>query len=83
MRLLVETEVRNLLGVNRATLRRWRQRNTGPPFLKLGPKLIRYREDDLAAFLDSRKGLANRDCHGKREESADRGVRREERVGAD
>jgi hypothetical protein len=51
--LLAEREVASLLKVNRATLRRWRGRNAGPRYLRLGPKLIRYRRDDLALFLDS------------------------------
>lgn len=56
MKLLAERDLSELLGVNRATLRRWREDGTGPLFVRLGSKLIRYREDDLTAFLDRRSG---------------------------
>lgn len=51
MKLLRQGEVARLLGVDRATLRRWRGRDGGPAFIRLGVKLIRYRETDLEAWL--------------------------------
>jgi excisionase family DNA binding protein len=32
------------------TLNRWRITGEGPPFLKYGPRLVRYDEADLAAW---------------------------------
>ena len=53
MTLFATNEVAKLLGVDRTTLSRWRDRNAGPRYLRIGPKLIRYREDDIAEFLRS------------------------------
>lgn len=36
-----------------ATLADWRTKRQGPPYLKIG-RLVRYREEDLASWLDSR-----------------------------
>jgi predicted DNA-binding transcriptional regulator AlpA len=55
MELLAEREVATLLRVDRATLRRWRERQTGPLFFRLGPKLIRYQQGDVLAWIESRR----------------------------
>jgi len=42
------------LGVSPATLRSWRCREIGPPFVKLGPGIqaaVRYNPDDLDEFM--------------------------------
>jgi hypothetical protein len=39
------------LGVAPATLAAWRSRGTGPAFVKLGAKLVRYRRADLSAYI--------------------------------
>jgi predicted DNA-binding transcriptional regulator AlpA len=39
------------LGVAPATLAAWRSRGTGPTFVKLGAKLVRYRRADLSSFI--------------------------------
>ena len=49
--LLTEEETATILQVHRATLSRWRQRGGGPPFVRLGPKLIRYRRSELRAWV--------------------------------
>jgi predicted DNA-binding transcriptional regulator AlpA len=51
--LLNEREVAAILAVSVASVRRWRLLNQGPKFLKLG-SAVRYREEDLARWLDSR-----------------------------
>jgi predicted DNA-binding transcriptional regulator AlpA len=43
------------LGVAPTTLAAWRSRGTGPSFVKLGAKLVRYRRADLAAFVASHR----------------------------
>jgi transcriptional regulator with XRE-family HTH domain len=50
--LLDERDVADRLNVSVATVRRWRLFKTGPKFLKIGAA-VRYRPEDLAAFLDS------------------------------
>jgi hypothetical protein len=37
------------------TLEKWRLFETGPPFEKVGSKLVVYRYGDLIAWLESRK----------------------------
>ncbi len=39
------------LGVSVRTLEEWRKKKTGPAFVKLGPKLIRYELAELERFL--------------------------------
>jgi hypothetical protein len=51
--LLNEYQVAEMLSVSVATVRRWRLLNIGPTYLKLSSS-VRYRPEDLAAWLDSR-----------------------------
>ena len=37
------------------TLERWRTEGSGPPFVRLSPKLVVYDVQDLDAWCDSRK----------------------------
>lgn len=59
--LLTEVEVANILGVAVPTLRNWRHLGKGPRFLKVGQRIVRYRRDDIEAFLQA--GLARRDAY--------------------
>jgi predicted DNA-binding transcriptional regulator AlpA len=51
--LLNEREVAQLLSVSVATIRRWRLLHQGPRFLKISAS-VRYRPEDIDAWLDSR-----------------------------
>ena len=42
------------LGTSVQTLANWRARRQGPKYLKMGARLIRYRQDDLAAWMHTR-----------------------------
>ena len=53
--LLRVDEVSARFAVNRTTLRRWRVSGDGPPFIRLGPKVIAYRETDVAAWIEQRR----------------------------
>jgi predicted DNA-binding transcriptional regulator AlpA len=55
MRLIPEFEVAKLLGVDRATLRRWRASQQGPSYIRLGPRLIRYQGEDVEKFIQSHR----------------------------
>lgn len=48
--LLEAHEVSSILGIKKETLRSWRRREIGPPYIKI-LKTIRYREEDLYAYL--------------------------------
>ena len=45
------------------TLKMWRTHRVrqGPPFIKVGKRTVRYRRDDLLAYLESRKVLPRSD----------------------
>ena len=50
--LLTATQAARLLQVHTNTLSRWRQRDTGPAFIKFeGPRGVRYRRRDLELWL--------------------------------
>ncbi len=51
--LIDERETAKALGVTVACLRRWRWAGTHLPFIKLGNRLVRYRMEDVQAFIDS------------------------------
>jgi predicted DNA-binding transcriptional regulator AlpA len=53
--LLNEQDVSTLTKVPRATLRAWRCRGSGPPFLRLSARTVRYRRDQVDAWLRSRE----------------------------
>lgn len=47
-----------MLGISPATLRIWRVRGLGPPFIKLGPAKqapVVYDPDDVRAWIDARR----------------------------
>lgn len=48
--LLRETEAAELLSVPVPTLRGWRVRGGGPPFVKMG-SLVRYRPADIDSYI--------------------------------
>ena len=49
--LFTELLAAEVLRLNVRTLRLWRERGGGPPYLKLG-RAVRYRRSDLVAWLD-------------------------------
>ena len=49
--LMLDTnDAAEVLGISPRTLEDYRWRGSGPPFYKLGRRLVRYRLDDLKAF---------------------------------
>ncbi len=54
-RFLKDVEVAQLLGVSVATVQRWRmQGKDGPKYCRVGAGAIRYRPEDVAAYIESR-----------------------------
>lgn len=51
-RLLTEVEAAERLSISVRTLQQWRVVGGGPRFVKLG-RAVRYRPDDLAAFVNA------------------------------
>lgn len=51
--LMNEHDIASLTGLSVASVRRWRLLRQGPRYLKIGAA-VRYRPEDLKAWLDSR-----------------------------
>lgn len=51
--LLTEYDVAELTSLSLASVRRWRLLRQGPRYMKIGAS-VRYRPEDVAAWLDSR-----------------------------
>ena len=43
------------LGVSEATLKRWRQAKSGPEYIRLGERSIKYRTSDLDKYILDRR----------------------------
>lgn len=56
--LLDQGEVAELLGVHPKTLGLWRKANIGPPWIRLGEKLIRYEVESVRAWVESQREVA-------------------------
>lgn len=50
--LISDVELAALLGASLQTVRNWRWRGEGPRYVKLGGRMVRYRPDDVHAFID-------------------------------
>ena len=50
-RLLKDTEAADVMSLSVKTLRNWRWRGEGPPFVVVGRRSVRYRQDDIDAYL--------------------------------
>jgi len=70
LELLTELEAAEFLGVKGQTLRAWRHRNQGPPYLKLAGK-IKYRSEDLSTYVEG-----SRVVPGSKPRRGSRGTRR-------
>ena len=62
-RLLTPRQAATILNVSAKTLERWRQTRTGPVYIHVG-HAVRYRETDLAAWVDANTVHATRDAYG-------------------
>lgn len=52
--MLNERQTAARLGVTTRTLQRWRVSGDGPHYTRIGPRLIRYAENDVVAWAESR-----------------------------
>lgn len=50
-RLLTDVVAAQYIGVAVQTMRNWRWRGAGPKWIRIGERLIRYRQRDLDAFI--------------------------------
>ncbi len=61
---LTTPEAARYLGLSASTLNRWRCYGTGPKYLKLG-RAVRYRADELDAFLEAKLLRSTVDTAGR------------------
>ena len=52
-KLLTEKETAAALGTPASTLRYWRFKGTGPEYLKLGARLVRYKQSVIEDYIQS------------------------------
>jgi predicted DNA-binding transcriptional regulator AlpA len=53
-KLVEPKEIAEYLGLPVTTLSQWRYLGTGPRYVKVGPRCVRYRWSEITAWLDSR-----------------------------
>lgn len=51
--LMLELDAADFLGFSCRALQAWRYRGTGPTFVKVGSRAVRYRRRDLVAWIES------------------------------
>lgn len=52
--LLTPSQAAEILGCSEKTLRNWRWQGYGPPAVYLSRRMVRYRREDVMAFIDER-----------------------------
>jgi predicted DNA-binding transcriptional regulator AlpA len=57
-RVLRNPRAARALGLSESTLNKMRVRGDGPPFVRLGAKLVGYLQEDLDRWLESRRTLS-------------------------
>lgn len=58
-RLFTEQEAAEFLGLAKTTLNKWRHFGTGPKYIKLGKRAVRYRRRDLLEWLGTQPVISN------------------------
>ena len=53
--LLTSSQAAEMLNLKTETLRKWRQAGTGPKWIRVNGKVLRYRLTDLLAFVSKRE----------------------------
>ncbi len=53
-RLLAEQEAADFIGVTRRALQQWRLTGTGPVYVKISARCVRYRRADLIKWAEER-----------------------------
>jgi predicted DNA-binding transcriptional regulator AlpA len=48
-------EAAEMLGIRPSTLRGWKSRRIGPPFIQLSPRCVRYAESDIREYANERR----------------------------
>lgn len=74
LHLLTEKEAAKILGFSIRTLQNWRHRGGGPRFVRVSKGCIRYRREDLEAWVEERlRWSTSDDGQGPRHSSSEEG----------
>lgn len=65
MQLLTTDAVAEILGVSTRTVEDWRLDEIGPPVTRLGRRTIRYRSDQLVAWIAQRSETPGDSCRSE------------------
>jgi len=55
MQLLTTQQVADMLGVKPETLRGWRCAKTGPPFIRITKRSVKYDQKDIEKYISDRR----------------------------
>jgi predicted DNA-binding transcriptional regulator AlpA len=55
LRALNTTEAAAMMGISPATLRGWKAQRSGPPFIQLSPRCVRYDHRDIQQYVNERR----------------------------
>lgn len=62
-RLMRPNDAAHYLGISEATLAKWRcQNSSGPPYVKLGPRMVAYDQGELDAWTRGRSRRSTSEC---------------------
>lgn len=57
--ILTDEQLALMWKLSPSTLRHWRSANEGPPYFKLGGRLVRYRWSEVQAWMDENRAVAS------------------------
>ena len=57
--LLTTEEAAKLLRISKEQMKLWRRDGTGPSFVRVSPKIIRYDREDIVAWIAAKKEITN------------------------
>ena len=72
--LISERELSRHLAIPRNTLRRWRRLGKGPPWVRIGVRMIRYDTGDLRRWLEQQQACQALSLNAQEVELARRGL---------
>jgi excisionase family DNA binding protein len=49
---MTTVELAKILGISEQTLRQWRINGKGPPYIKIGQRIIRYDKNEVEAWIE-------------------------------
>ena len=62
--LLTAKEVAEILAVEQSTLAQWRYRRVGPPWIRYGHRFVRYRREEVDAWLAANTRMPSDEAGG-------------------